>query len=97
MRVMIERGRIECADGLFDSHQAHRGRRSGYGRDIDYRLSEAGRIFLADFRINLRARRPVVRYSLDWSAQGHPFAGGLGCALLDRLIELDLVRWTHAN
>jgi DNA-binding transcriptional ArsR family regulator len=97
MRVMIERGQIEGGDGLFDSHQAHHDRRCGFGRDIDYQLSEAGRSFLTDFRINLPAQRAVIRYCIDWSEQAHHLAGGLGRGLLDRLTELEWIRPIHVN
>ncbi len=34
----------------------------------------------------------TVRYCVDWSEQRHHLAGGLGRALLTRLLELDWVR-----
>jgi DNA-binding transcriptional ArsR family regulator len=38
------------------------------------------------------ARRPVLRFCVDWSEQRHHLAGGLGAALLTRMRDADWVR-----
>ena len=40
------------------------------------------------------ARRPAVRYCLDWSEQRHHLAGPLGTALAGRLFALGWVQRT---
>lgn len=92
MRAMIEHGHVAGGDGTFDSDDAGQDKPSGYGRDVDYILTDSGRAFLDDFGVVFPPRRTVVRYCVDWSEQRHHLAGGAGRGLLDRLIELDWVR-----
>lgn len=58
-------------------------------------LTEAGRLFLTDFGLDLEAeapsRRPLCRTCLDWSERRPHLAGRLGAALLVRLLELGWV------
>lgn len=63
--------------------------------DDDYNapsLTSQGKTFFADFGIDIdalnKARRPVCKSCLDWSARRSHLAGGLGVALLDRFYEL---------
>ena len=92
MRAMLDRRLLTGGDGRFDPDRAGADRLSARGRDVDYRLSEDGRRFLAELGVTLPPRRPVIRYCVDWSEQAHHLAGGLGAALLTRLLELDWVR-----
>jgi DNA-binding transcriptional ArsR family regulator len=92
MTVMINRGQLDGGDGTFNPNLAHHDRRTGYGRDVDYTLTEGGGQFLADFGVQLPPRRPVIRYCIDWSEQRHHLAGALGRGLLDKLTHLDWVR-----
>jgi DNA-binding transcriptional ArsR family regulator len=59
-------------------------------------LSESGARFMRELGIDLeslrRARRPLCRPCLDWSARRHHLAGALGAALLERCLEL---RWAR--
>jgi hypothetical protein len=92
MSALLQDGRLDGGDGTFDPVTARHDRRTGYGHDVDYTLTAAGRDFLGDFGVTLPAGRPVVRYCVDWSEQRHHLAGALGRGLLDRLTGLDWVR-----
>ncbi len=54
-------------------------------------LTETGRAFAADFGIDLdtvsKARRPLCRSCLDWSARRTHLAGALGAAILMRVYD----------
>lgn len=62
----------------------------------DLALTAKGRAFFTDFGIDLarldKGRRPVCRACLDWSERHSHLGGGLGAAILDRLIEKRWVR-----
>jgi DNA-binding transcriptional ArsR family regulator len=92
MASMIGAGYLAGGDGTFDPATARDDQRTGYGHDVDYALTDRGRRFIADFGVDLPARRPVVRYCVDWSEQRHHLAGGLGRGLLGRLTERDWIR-----
>ena len=59
-------------------------------------LSLDGRRFMTDLGIDIatisRARRPLCKSCLDWSARRSHLAGSLGTALLDKFYEL---RWAE--
>ncbi|SRR5690606_28246004 len=59
-------------------------------------LSPAGSRFFADFGIDIEAmshkRRPVCRICLDWSVRRWHLAGGLGAAILERMMRAGWVR-----
>lgn len=65
----------------------------GAGRARRYQLSEAGRARLGDLGVALdgKARRPLLRYCLDWSEQRPHLGGALGAALFDRFVGLGWV------
>jgi DNA-binding transcriptional ArsR family regulator len=92
MASLIDAGYLAGGDGTFDPLAARQDRRTGYGRDVDYTLTDRGRRFISDFGVDVPARRPVIRYCVDWSEQRHHLAGGLGRGLLGRLIEQDWIR-----
>jgi DNA-binding transcriptional ArsR family regulator len=92
MASLIGAGYLDGGDGTFDPATARHDQRTGYGRDVDYTLTDRGREFVADFGVDLPNRRPVIRYCVDWSEQRHHLAGGLGRGLLDRMIERDWIR-----
>ncbi len=92
MAVLIERGHLTGGSGTFDPAQAQQDQRTGYGRDVDYALSESGEQFVADLGVQVPSRRRLVRYCVDWSEQRHHLAGGLGRGLRDRLAELGWIR-----
>jgi DNA-binding transcriptional ArsR family regulator len=97
MRVMIEREQLTGGDGTFDPDRAEHDKRTGYGHDVDYRLTAAGQAFLTEFGAAFPPRLPVIRYCVDWSEQRHHLAGGIGRALHSRLVELDWIRPTPAS
>jgi DNA-binding transcriptional ArsR family regulator len=92
MTSMIDAGYLDGGDGTFDPATASLDQRTGYGHDVDYVLTDPGWRFVADFGVDLPARRPVIRYCVDWSEQRHHLAGGLGRGLLGRLIDRDWIR-----
>jgi DNA-binding transcriptional ArsR family regulator len=92
MRAMLDRGHLTGGDGTYDPAVARRDPRAGYGRDLDYELTDEGRAFLGDLGVTIPARRRVVRYCIDWSEQRHHLSGALGRGLLDRLLELEWIR-----
>jgi DNA-binding transcriptional ArsR family regulator len=92
MASMIEAGHLSGGDGTFDPSRARRDKRTGYGHDIDYRLTPAGTAFLDDLGVRLEPRRTPIRYCIDWSEQRHHLAGAAGRGLLSRLVELDWIR-----
>lgn len=74
---------------LYESLEArHHIREVGEGVD----LTEEGAGFMTTFGIDIdlleRARRPLCRSCLDWSARRTHLAGSLGVALLDRFYDL---------
>ncbi len=91
MASMISRRHLTGGDGVFDPARAHRDGRTGYGHDIDYELTDAGRAFLADLGVTIPSGRRAVRYCVDWSEQRHHLAGAVGRGILDRLSELDWI------
>jgi DNA-binding transcriptional ArsR family regulator len=60
------------------------------------RLTDEGRRFIGDLGVDAAAlegaRRPVCKACLDWSVRRTHLAGGLGAALLVRMIDLRWVR-----
>lgn len=94
MAALLDRGVLAGGDGRFHAEHTHSDRLSAPGRDLDYHLTDAGTHALRDFGIDLdalaAARRPLIRYCLDWSEQRHHLAGALGAALAQRLFDL---RW----
>jgi DNA-binding transcriptional ArsR family regulator len=92
MRAMIARGHLAGGNGVFDPGSARRDGRRGYGRDVDDHLTPEGRLFLDEFGVTMPAKRPLVRYCIDWSEQSHHLAGAVGRGLHDRLGDLGWIR-----
>jgi DNA-binding transcriptional ArsR family regulator len=96
MAALIAQGALAGGDGVHHPEAAPTDKLSAPGHDIDYRLTEHGTVLLGDLGIDLDAlaagRRPLIRYCLDWTEQAHHLAGGLGAALVTRLLELDWLR-----
>ncbi len=95
MEGMLDRELLTGGDGVFDPDAAREDRLASPGFDLDYRLTPSGMRELKAFGIDfdsLPARRPLIRYCVDWSEQRHHLAGSLGAALAGRMIELDWVR-----
>ncbi|HZU40008.1 MAG TPA: hypothetical protein VE992_03100, partial [Solirubrobacteraceae bacterium] len=96
MGSLLDRGVLSGGDGRFDPEHHPGDRLSAHGHDVDYRLTDEGERWLESFGVELdrftRARRPLIRYCLDWSEQRHHLAGALGAAIAARLFELDWLR-----
>jgi hypothetical protein len=95
MESLLERELLTGGDGVFDPDAAEADRLAAPGYDLDYRLTPAGIRELKTFGIDfdsLPARRPLIRYCVDWSEQRHHLAGSLGAAIATRMIELGWVR-----
>ncbi|MER5639719.1 helix-turn-helix transcriptional regulator [Kitasatospora sp. NPDC002227] len=96
MGGLLQHGILAGHDGRHRGEDAVRDQPLGYGRDHEYRLTEAGREALDRFGVDLAAlpeRRQLVRYCVDWSEQQHHLAGGIGAALMARLFELGWLRY----
>jgi DNA-binding transcriptional ArsR family regulator len=95
MGALLDHDLLTGGDGAFDTDSARADRLAAPGYDFDYRLTPAGVRELKDFGIDfdsLPARRPLIRYCVDWSEQRHHLAGSLGAAMATRMIELGWVR-----
>jgi DNA-binding transcriptional ArsR family regulator len=95
---LLSHGLLSGGDGQHHPDQAVHDRLSAPGRDLSYRLTPRGEEALGAIGMDLDAvlaRRPAVRYCLDWSEQQHHLAGPLGTALADRLFALGWVTRTQ--
>ena len=95
MEAMLDHELLTGGDGVFDPDAAREDRLASPGFDLDYRLTPSGVRELKAFGIDfdsLPARRPLIRYCVDWSEQRHHLAGSLGAALTTRMIDLGWVR-----
>jgi DNA-binding transcriptional ArsR family regulator len=93
MDSMVERGFLEPDRGL--DPLASGDRLASPGRAIRFGLTEDGAAFLEELGIDLGAlpaRRPAVRYCIDWSEQRPHLAGGVGAVLTTRLLDLGWIR-----
>ncbi|WP_329016066.1 ArsR/SmtB family transcription factor [Streptomyces sp. NBC_01601] len=96
LESLIEGGLLAGHDGTHRPDEAVRDGATGYGHDFDYRLTESGRRTLVRFGVDLTrlpARRPLIRYCVDWSEQRHHLAGAVGAALTARFFELCWLRY----
>ncbi len=94
---LLRGGLLAGGDGQHHPDRAVADRLSAPGHDLSYRLTPHGETVLAEVGVDLAAvlaRRPAVRYCLDWSEQRHHLAGPLGTALADRLFALGWVQRT---
>jgi DNA-binding transcriptional ArsR family regulator len=96
MAGLIDAGVITGGDGRYERARARGDRPSAAGRDLDYRLSDAGAQRLRDLGVDVEQAmagpRAPIRYCVDWSEQDHHLSGALGAALAARLFELQWVR-----
>jgi DNA-binding transcriptional ArsR family regulator len=93
MAAMIERGYLDGGDGHHHPELGLHDQVRGYGRDVDYSLTPAGRRWLDGMAVVVpERRRTLVRYCVDWSEQRHHLAGLLGRSILDRFLSAGWVR-----
>jgi DNA-binding transcriptional ArsR family regulator len=93
MHSMLRSGILAGGDGF----RVNGDRLSAAGNIVDYHLTETGHHRLTEFGIDfehLPARRPLIRYCVDWSEQNHHLSGALGAALTDRMFALG---WIHRS
>jgi DNA-binding transcriptional ArsR family regulator len=98
LKSLVESGALQGHDGTHDPARAQRDRPGGYGHDVSYALTPGGCDVMTKLGIDLGdlpARRPMLRYCVDWSEGRHHLAGALGAAIAERLFELDWLR--HGN
>jgi DNA-binding transcriptional ArsR family regulator len=91
MQSLIADGSVTGGNGLHDVDGGGQDRLSARGRDVDYRLSDAGAARLLSLGVEVGDRR-ALRYCVDWSEQAHHLSGAVGRALAGRLLDLRWVR-----
>ena len=96
--AMLGRGVLERTDGRRGTMRRAEDPLANAMAHHPYRLGpHAGRI-LAELGVDVGAitagdpRRPLLRFCVDWSEQRHHLAGGLGAALLARMLLAGWVR-----
>jgi DNA-binding transcriptional ArsR family regulator len=89
--ALLDAGHVTGGDGTHDPLVAAEDRLSAPGRDIDYRLTAAGRDKLGALGVEL-PRGDALRYCIDWSEQRHHLSGVAGRALAARLLDLRWIR-----
>ena len=69
---MLDRDLLPGGDGGFDRRTAEHDRLSAPGSDVDYRVTPRGVAQLGAFGIDFEAltsaKRPLVRYCVDWAS-----------------------------
>jgi DNA-binding transcriptional ArsR family regulator len=91
MDALLEQGVLAGGDGRRRPGE----RLAAPGREVDYRLTDAGAGRLRELGVDLDAlprRRPAIRYCVDWSEQRHHLAGAIGAALTARMFDLGWIR-----
>ena len=87
---LIDQEFVIGGDGRHDPDTALRDRLSSPGRDIQYRLTAAGRERLTNLGVQLPAgldQEIPLRYCVDWTEQAHHLSGTVGRALTTWLLE----------
>jgi DNA-binding transcriptional ArsR family regulator len=98
MGSLLQRGVLVGGDGRYDPARDVDDGPSSPGREVDYRLTDAGRAFLDDVGVEIPGgSRTLVRYCIDWTEQRHHLAGGLGRAVLDRFTSAGWIKRVAAN
>jgi hypothetical protein len=89
-RSLIEQGLVEGGDGVHHPDSARADQLSSRGRDLDYRLTTAGRSHLTQLGVllpdNAKEKIPL-RYCLDWTEQAHHLSGAVGRNLTTWMLE----------
>ena len=96
MSGLIDAGVLTGGDGRYERARARGDRPSAAGRDLDYRLGDAGAHRLRDLGVDvdgaMAGPRAPIRYCVDGSEQAHHLSEALGAALAARLFDLQWVR-----
>jgi DNA-binding transcriptional ArsR family regulator len=93
MGSLVDREALVGGDGRYDPRRDSHDVLSSPGRDLRYELTDTGREFLTGIGVEMpTGRRPLVGYCVDWTEQRHHLSGGLGRAVLDRLLSADWVK-----
>ena len=92
MQALIADGAVTGGSGRHERDS--RDRLSAHGRELDYRLSDAGERRLDRFGVAVKTGPDGVplRYCIDWTEQAHHLSGAVGKALAARLLDLRWVR-----
>lgn len=92
---LLERGALIRIDGVPGTSPRPDDQPSTRPRTAPYQLGPAAAPVLAEIGVDLDGlrtqRRPLIRICMDWSEQRHHLAGGLGEAILTRLLDLGWV------
>jgi DNA-binding transcriptional ArsR family regulator len=89
--ALLDAGHVTGGDGTHDPLATGEDRLSARGRDLDYRLTPAGREKLGALGVEL-PRSDALRYCVDWSEQRHHLSGAAGRALARRLLDQRWIR-----
>jgi DNA-binding transcriptional ArsR family regulator len=96
MSSLVADGTLTGGDGRHVRERAREDRPSSIGRDLDYRLTDAGAEKLGQLGVDvervLAGPRTPIRYCIDWSEQDHHLSGALGAALAARVFDLGWVK-----
>lgn len=90
--ALIDQALVTGGNGHHVHAKAHQDRLSGPGRDLHYRLTNAGHRRLSTLGVQLPAPDATgelgLRYCVDWTEQAHHLSGAVGRELTNRLFEL---------
>lgn len=96
--ALLDHGALVRTDGVEGVERAQRDPLSAPVPVHPYELGPRASDVFGALRVDLDglsagpARRPLLRFCVDWSEQRHHLAGGLGAALFDSLAGADWVR-----
>ena len=91
MQALLDQGWVHGE--LHDPQRDRQDRLSAPGRDLDYRVTDAGWGLFSRLGVRVPSgRRRLTGYCVDWTEQRHHLAGAVGKSLLTRLEELEWVR-----
>ncbi|RDI59017.1 ArsR/SmtB family transcription factor [Nocardia pseudobrasiliensis] len=94
--ALLDHGALVRVDGVAGTERAQGDRLSAPVREHPYELGPAADPVFAELGVNLDsvrdARRPLLRFCVDWSEQRHHLSGALGAAVLARMESAGWVR-----
>lgn len=98
--ALVEHGALRPTDGIPDTRRRAGDPLSAQLKSHPYELGERASDVLARLGVDLdalrrqQARRPLLRFCLDWTEQRHHLAGRLGAAIHTALLDSGWVRTT---